>query len=177
MGIFTYHIGKMDIPEEHREEYARQALKLLRAGGMMTVEELRLYRKKIYLLSPPEFDEEGRATGYYNYFEKECWEDWWLSTKRGTFRKKGDTLSERVSPFISPEKRKGCALDLPLFDPAMPMLHALRKALPAHFCSGFRSGLLLAPLRRSPHRQRSLFADRLDAFCPKPHRSSFPPTA
>ena len=85
MGIFTYHIGKMDIPEEHREEYARQALKLLRAGGMMTVEELRLYRKKIYLLSPPEFDEEGRATGYYNYFEKECWEDWWLSTKRGTF--------------------------------------------------------------------------------------------
>ena len=59
MGIFAYHIGKMDIPEEHREEYAQQVLELLRAGGMMTVEELRLYRKKIYLLSPPEFDEEG----------------------------------------------------------------------------------------------------------------------
>ncbi len=85
MGTYAYCLGEMDIPEEHRAEYARQVLEILRAGGMMTVEELPLYRRKIYLLSPPELDEEGRAKGCYNYFERTSWESWGLSAKRGTF--------------------------------------------------------------------------------------------
>ena len=42
MGIFIQHLGEVKIPEEHRTEYAQQALKLLRAGGMMTVEPVQL---------------------------------------------------------------------------------------------------------------------------------------
>ena len=68
MGIESQYLGEINIPEEHRAEYAQQALKLLRAGGMVTVESVQLYGHKLYLLSPPELDEEdGKAVGHYNY--------------------------------------------------------------------------------------------------------------
>ena len=59
MGIESQYLGEINIPEEHRAEYAQQALKLLRAGGMVTVEPVQLYGHKLYLLSPPELDEDG----------------------------------------------------------------------------------------------------------------------
>ena len=34
MGIESQYLGEINIPEEHRAEYAQQALKLLRAGGI-----------------------------------------------------------------------------------------------------------------------------------------------
>lgn len=43
MGIESQYLGEINIPEEHRAEYAQQALKLLRAGGMVTVELVQLY--------------------------------------------------------------------------------------------------------------------------------------
>ena len=62
MGIESQYLGEINIPEEHRAEYAQQALKLLRAGGMVTVEPVQLYGHKLHLLSPPELDEEdGKA--------------------------------------------------------------------------------------------------------------------
>ena len=61
MGIERQYLGEINIPEEHRAEYAQQALKLLRAGGMVTVEPVQLYGHKLYLLSPSELDEEGMA--------------------------------------------------------------------------------------------------------------------
>lgn len=42
MGIESQYLGEINIPEEHRAEYAQQALKLLRAGGMVTVEPVQL---------------------------------------------------------------------------------------------------------------------------------------
>ena len=66
MGIFMQHLGEIKLPEKHRAEYAQQALKLLRAGGMMTVESVQLSGHKLYLLSPPELDEDGKAIGHYN---------------------------------------------------------------------------------------------------------------
>ena len=51
MGIESQYLGEINIPEEHRAEYAQQALKLLRAGGMVTVESVQLYGHKLYLLS------------------------------------------------------------------------------------------------------------------------------
>lgn len=33
MGIEIHFLGEINIPEEHRAEYARQALQLLRAGA------------------------------------------------------------------------------------------------------------------------------------------------
>lgn len=85
MGTFSYFLGEMDIPEERREEFAQGGLKLLRAGGMLLFEPTSMFGHKIYLLYPPELDEEGRAFGCYNYFEDDCWENWHLDAKKGTF--------------------------------------------------------------------------------------------
>ena len=85
MGTFSYFLGEMDIPEERREEFAQGALKLLRAGGMLIAEPTSMFGHQIYLLHPPELDEEGRAYGCYNYFEDDCWENWSLDAKNGRF--------------------------------------------------------------------------------------------
>ena len=86
MGIESQYLGEINIPEEHRAEYAQQALKLLRAGGMVTVELVQLYGHKLYLLSPPELDEEdGKAVGHYNYLDENSGERWCLNAKDGWF--------------------------------------------------------------------------------------------
>ena len=85
MGTFIEYLGEMDIPEESRAEYARQMLAVLHAGGMMSVEILPLYGRRIFLLSPPALNEEGRAAGCYNYFESDSWESWGLSARSGSF--------------------------------------------------------------------------------------------
>ena len=86
MGIKSQYLGEINIPEEHRAEYAQQALKLLRAGGMVTVEPVQLYGHKLYLLSPPELDEEdGKAVGHYNYLDENSGERWCLNAKDGWF--------------------------------------------------------------------------------------------
>lgn len=85
MGTFAEFIGEMNVPENHRAEYARQMLKLLHAGGMMSVDKVGLFGHRIRLLYPPEFDETGRAWGCYNYFENDFWESWGLNANTGTF--------------------------------------------------------------------------------------------
>ena len=85
MGTFAEYIGEMDVPEDRRAEYARQMLRLLHAGGMMSVDEVGLFGHRIRLLYPPEPDEVGRAWGCYNYFENDFWESWGLNADKGTF--------------------------------------------------------------------------------------------
>lgn len=85
MGTFAEYIGTMDVPEDRRAEYARQMLRLLHAGGMMSVDEVGLFSHRIRLLYPPELDETGRAWGCYNYFEDNFWESWGLNADKGTF--------------------------------------------------------------------------------------------
>lgn len=85
MGTYVGYLGKPFIPEEQRGEYAQQALKLLYAGGMMAVEEVRLYGERLSLLYPPELDKHGKAKGYYNYLEQDSWECWYLDANEGTF--------------------------------------------------------------------------------------------
>ena len=84
MDICIHRLGEINIPKEHRTEYALQALKLLCVGGMMTVEPLQLYGHKLYLLSPPEVDEEGKANGY-NYLDNISGESWCLDGENGGF--------------------------------------------------------------------------------------------
>ena len=86
MGIESQYLGEINIPEEHRAEYAQQALKLLRAGGMVTVEPVQLYGHKLYLLSPSELDEEGMAVGYYNYLGENGGEQWCLNKTAGHWK-------------------------------------------------------------------------------------------
>ena len=71
--------------ENQRAEYAQRMLKLLHAGGMMSVDEVGLFGHRIRLLYPPELDETGRAWGCYNYFENDFWESWGLNANTGTF--------------------------------------------------------------------------------------------
>ena len=85
MGTFAGYIGQMDVPEERRAEYAQQMLKLLHAGGMMSVDEVVLFGRRLRLLSPLELDENGRAWSCYNYFENDFWEPWGLNAAEGTF--------------------------------------------------------------------------------------------
>lgn len=85
MGTFAEYIGEMDVPEDRRAEYAQQMLRLLHAGGIMSVDEVGLFGHRIRLLYPPELDETGRAWGCYNYFENDFWESWGLNVDKGTF--------------------------------------------------------------------------------------------
>jgi len=50
------------------------------------VEPVQLYGHKLYLLSPPELDEEdGKAVGHYNYLDENSGEQWCLNAKDGWF--------------------------------------------------------------------------------------------
>ena len=83
MGIESQYLGEINIPEEYRAEYAQQALKLLRAGGMMSIKRVDLYGRKFQLLYSPEWNEEGCAAGNYNYYEDAYWDTWRLDAETG----------------------------------------------------------------------------------------------
>ena len=85
MGTFSYFLGEIDIPEEDRAEYGRQALAMLRAGGMMSLDWVHLHGKKFCLLFPPELNDKGEASFHYNYLDNESGETWGLSAAAGCF--------------------------------------------------------------------------------------------
>ena len=74
MGTYGYYTGSMDIPEERREEFFRQVVKLANYGGMMDYERVSLYGYDMALLKPVEICREGRVYFDYNYFEDDIWE-------------------------------------------------------------------------------------------------------
>lgn len=83
MGPRNYYLGEVNIPKEKRQTYAEQALKLLRAGGMMSIKRVNLYGRKLQLLYHPEWNEEGFASGNYNYYEDADWDTWRLDAETG----------------------------------------------------------------------------------------------
>ena len=74
MGTYGYYTGSMDIPEERKEEFFRQVVKLANYGGMMDYERVSLYGYDMALLKPVEICREGRVYFDYNYFEDDIWE-------------------------------------------------------------------------------------------------------
>lgn len=74
MGTYGYYTGSMDIPEERKEEFFRQVVKLTNYGGMMDYERVSLYGYDMALLKPVEICREGRVYFDYNYFEDDIWE-------------------------------------------------------------------------------------------------------
>ncbi|MBO5207980.1 MAG: hypothetical protein J6B68_01400 [Lachnospiraceae bacterium] len=74
MGVFAEYVGSRNIPEDKREEFTERVLEILRQGGMMQLEQVAIYNKKIGLLQPPVLDEEGKVEFHYNYFEDNAWE-------------------------------------------------------------------------------------------------------
>lgn len=62
------------IPENKRKEFAEKIEKIYQAGGMMELEWIQLYGKKIPMLCKVRMQEDGMDF-YYNYFEDDIWEN------------------------------------------------------------------------------------------------------
>lgn len=84
MGTFMDYTGMTDVPENQCAKYARQMLGLLHAGGMMSVDEVGLFGRRIRLLYPPELDEAGAT------IRVRCSKEKFESLKPATKRAKAD---------------------------------------------------------------------------------------
>ena len=85
MGTFGGYMGSMYIPEEKRDEFARQVMKILNYGGMMQVEGISMYGHDMALLKPVELYPGGKVDFYFNYFEDDSWETAGFDADRGYF--------------------------------------------------------------------------------------------
>ena len=71
MGTFLSYIGKVNIPEDKREEFLSRAQQVFYYGGMMGHDIIPLNGKKILLLHPPEKEGEGYINCTFNYYESD----------------------------------------------------------------------------------------------------------
>ncbi len=74
MGTFGTYEGSMEIPEDKRDEFNQNVLKLLHYGGMMTFSTVYLYGQKIPVIAPIPLDTKEAVHFHYNYFEDDAWE-------------------------------------------------------------------------------------------------------
>ncbi|MEE1038001.1 MAG: hypothetical protein U0K95_02455 [Eubacterium sp.] len=74
MGTFAYYSGTVCIPEDKKQDFNENMLKLLQLGGMMQFDTVSLYNKKINLITPVELDKDGKCAFHFNYFEDDRWE-------------------------------------------------------------------------------------------------------
>ena len=75
MGTFLRQIGEVYISDSQWAAYSQRLLLLLREGGMMRYESVKIFGKKIILLDFPEPDESNSFWFNYNYYENDFWED------------------------------------------------------------------------------------------------------
>lgn len=90
MGTFGRYTGCMNIPEEKREEFAGQVVKVLNYGGMMQFEIIRMYGYELGLLNPIKLYFGGEIQFHFNYFGDEAWET------AGFDAAKGDFFSQKI---------------------------------------------------------------------------------
>lgn len=74
MGTFGGYSGSKKIPEDKKEIFSQQMLKILNYGGMMNFEAIQLYGKEMGLLKPIEIKTREDVWFHYNYFEDNFWE-------------------------------------------------------------------------------------------------------
>lgn len=75
MGKYLGYFGNRTTPEDKREEFTRRVLTILAQGGMMDLEEVSMFGKKIYLMKPLQIQPgQESLTFCYNYFENDIWE-------------------------------------------------------------------------------------------------------
>lgn len=86
MGTFGSYTGKMNIPNERKDEFAGQAAKLLNYGGMMQLERISMYGHDMALLKPVELYPGGKVHFHFNYFEDDSWETATFDANDGYFR-------------------------------------------------------------------------------------------
>lgn len=75
MGKYLGYFGNRTTPEDKREEFTRRVLTILDQGGMMDLEEVSMFGKKIWLMKPLQIQPgQESLTFCYNYFENDIWE-------------------------------------------------------------------------------------------------------
>lgn len=75
MGTYLGYFGDRTIPEDKREEFTRRVLTILNQGGMVDLEEVSMFGKKIWLMKPLQIRPgQETITFCYNYFENDIWE-------------------------------------------------------------------------------------------------------
>ena len=74
MGTFGGYTGQMRIKEEQKELFAKQIMKILNYGGMMSFEAVNMYGSELGLLIPAKIFPGGECRFWYNYFEDTSWE-------------------------------------------------------------------------------------------------------
>ncbi len=99
MGTFGGYTGSMNIPEEMREEFAEQVIKVLNYGGMMQFERISMYGHEMSLLKPVELHPDGKIWFHFNYFEDESWETAGFDANEGIFYSKR-TETSWMTDFI-----------------------------------------------------------------------------
>lgn len=76
MGTFASLLQKTgaEIREVQKEQFRKRIEKLFQAGGMMELENVQLYGKKVVTMKKATMHDYGMDF-YYNYFEDACWEN------------------------------------------------------------------------------------------------------
>lgn len=75
MGTYLGYFGDRTIPEDKWEGFTQRVLTILNQGGMMDLEEVSMFGKKIYLMKPLQIQPgQESLTFCYNYFENDIWE-------------------------------------------------------------------------------------------------------
>lgn len=74
MGTFGGYSGSKIIPEDKKEIFSQQMLKILNYGGMMNFEAIKLYGQEMGLLKPVDINSKKDIWFHYNYFEDDFWE-------------------------------------------------------------------------------------------------------
>ena len=69
------------IPEEKRPELAQRVMTILEHGGMMGIDLVEIYGKRVVLLKPLSPNEDGKIIFRFNYYEDALWEDAVYSVK------------------------------------------------------------------------------------------------
>ncbi len=89
MGSFIYMINGADtaIIEEKRQELEQRLERVFNESGMMKMEHLQLYGRKIDTLRPVKI-ENGYTTFYYNQIEEDVWENAGYEVKEGVYSNK-----------------------------------------------------------------------------------------
>lgn len=85
MGTFASYIGKVSIPEEKKDEFNKNMIRLLQFGGMVDFNRVSMYNKEIYLISPVSLKQNGKCSFHYSYFEDDPWEDAGFDSNRNLF--------------------------------------------------------------------------------------------
>lgn len=75
MGTYLGYFGDRTISEDKRKEFTRRVLTILDQGGMMDLEEVSMFGRKIWLMKPLQIQPgQESLTFCYNYFENDIWE-------------------------------------------------------------------------------------------------------